>query len=79
LRRNFMDLARNAGKTAIVVTHQLEEAIEMGGRILVFGRPGHMLADIHLAGYPDAKLASLRYDIQQMLQSNTPNVEISKH
>jgi NitT/TauT family transport system ATP-binding protein len=79
LRQNFIDLARNAGKTAIVVTHQLEEAIEMGGRILVFGRPGHMLADIHLAGYPDAKLASLRYDIQQMLQSNTPNVEISKH
>ena len=61
------------GKTAIVVTHQLEEAIEMGGRILVFGRPGHVLADIHLAGWSTNKLASLRSDIQQMLQSNTPN------
>jgi NitT/TauT family transport system ATP-binding protein len=79
LRRNFIDLARDAGKTAIVVTHQLEEAIEMGGRILVFGRPGHVLADIHLAGWSTNKLASLRSDIQQMLQSNTPNPEISKH
>jgi NitT/TauT family transport system ATP-binding protein len=79
LRRNFVDLARNAGKTAIVVTHQLEEAIEMGGRILVFGRPGHLLADMRLEGWPTAKLTTLRSDIQQMLQSNLPNPQISSH
>lgn len=79
LRKNFIDLARNSGKTAIVVTHQLEEAIEMGGRILVFGRPGHILADIRLERWSSAKLTSLRSDIQQILQSNVPNREISGH
>ena len=52
LRKTFVDLARTQGNTAVVVTHQLEEAIELGGRILVFGRPGHILADIDLATYP---------------------------
>jgi NitT/TauT family transport system ATP-binding protein len=78
LRRSFIDLALNEGKTAIVVTHQLEEAIEMGGRILVFGRPGHLLADIQLEKCTSAQLARLRGDIQQMLESNTPNPEIAK-
>jgi NitT/TauT family transport system ATP-binding protein len=70
LRRTFMDLARREMKTAIVVTHQLEEAIEMGGRILVFGRPGHVLADIRLADVPAREFAGLRTHIQEMLQLN---------
>jgi NitT/TauT family transport system ATP-binding protein len=70
LRRTFMDLARREKKTAIVVTHQLEEAIEMGGRILVFGRPGHVLADIRLSDTPSRELSGLRTHIQEMLQLN---------
>ena len=77
LRKTFVELARKEGKTALVVTHQLEEAIELGGRILVFGRPGHMLADIDLASLPSGRLANLRSDIQQMLQSNAPHPEIA--
>jgi NitT/TauT family transport system ATP-binding protein len=76
LRKTFVDLSRTQGNTAIVVTHQLEEAIELGGRILVFGRPGQILADIGLATYPAGRLSSLRIDIQQMLQSNAPNSEM---
>ncbi len=72
LRTAFVDLARTAGNTAILVTHQLEEAIEMGGRILVFGRPGKLLADIDLRAWPEGSVASLRAEIQRMLQSNTP-------
>ena len=77
LRKTFVDLARTQGNTAVVVTHQLEEAIELGGRILVFGKPGHILSDIDIATYPGARLPSLRVDIQQMLQSNAPNPEIT--
>jgi NitT/TauT family transport system ATP-binding protein len=77
LRKTFVDLARTQGNTALVVTHQLEEAIELGGRILVFGKPGHILADIDLATYPAGRLPKLRTDIQQMLQSNAPNPEIT--
>lgn len=78
LRRTFIDLARSESKTAIVVTHQLEEAIEMGGRILVFGRPGHLLADIYLADWSSAKLSGLRSKIQKMLQLNAPNPDITR-
>ena len=77
LRATFIELARKAGNTAVLVTHQLEEAIELGGRILVFGKPGHLLADIELASYPAARLPQLRMDIQHMLQANAPNPEVS--
>ena len=77
LRKSFVELAQTEGNTAIVVTHQLEEAIEMGGRIIVFGRPGHVLADINLATYPADKLGRLRLDIQQMLQTNAPDPEMA--
>jgi NitT/TauT family transport system ATP-binding protein len=70
LRQTFIDLARTEGNTAILVTHQLEEAIEMGGRILVFGRPGRLLADINLRTWPATSVAGLRADIQRMLQEN---------
>ena len=76
LRKSFVDLARTEGNTAVVVTHQLEEAIELGGRILVFGKPGHILADINLATYPTNLVARLRTDIQHMLQTNAPISEI---
>ncbi len=70
LRRTFVDLARTEGNTAILVTHQLEEAIEMGGRILVFGRPGRLLADIDPRSWPGPRLGRLRADIQRMIQEN---------
>jgi NitT/TauT family transport system ATP-binding protein len=73
LRGTFVDLARTGGNTAILVTHQLEEAIDMGGRILVFGRPGRLLADMDLRRWPAAQLAGLRADIQRMLQENAPD------
>lgn len=73
LRTTFIDLARTEGNTAILVTHQLEEAIEMAGRILVFGRPGKLLADIDLRAWPAGRVAGLRADIQRMLQSNEPD------
>ncbi len=73
LRATFIDLARMEGNTAILVTHQLEEAIEMGGRILVFGRPGRLLADIDRRAWPGGTVPSLRADIQRMLQSNEPD------
>jgi NitT/TauT family transport system ATP-binding protein len=78
LRATFVELARSEGNTAVVVTHQLEEAIELGGRILVFGKPGSVLADIDLATYPANRIANLRLDIQRLLHSNAPDPEIAK-
>jgi NitT/TauT family transport system ATP-binding protein len=78
LRQTFVELARTGGNTAILVTHQLEEAIDMGGRILVFGRPGRLLADIDVRAWPPAAVPGLRADIQRMLQDNAGDPRFTK-
>ncbi len=78
LRKTFVELARTEGNTAVVVTHQLEEAIELGGRILVLRQARTTSSPTSiLRTYPAARLPSLRADIQQMLQSNAPDPEIT--
>ena len=48
LRDTFLKLARECGSTAILITHQLEEAISVGDRIVVFGQSAKLLADIRV-------------------------------
>jgi NitT/TauT family transport system ATP-binding protein len=72
LRATFLALARETGSTAILITHQLEEAIEVGDRIVVLGKSAQLLADIHVKEWPKAKYGELRAAIQQTLQGNTP-------
>lgn len=46
LRTEFRQVAKQTGKTVLHVTHSIDEAITLSDRILVFGRPGHVVADI---------------------------------
>jgi NitT/TauT family transport system ATP-binding protein len=78
LRQTFVELARTEGNTAILVTHQLEEAIDIGGRILVFGRPGRVLADIDVRAWPASAVGGLRADIQRMLQDNATDPRFTR-
>jgi NitT/TauT family transport system ATP-binding protein len=78
LRQTFVELAKTEGNTAILVTHQLEEAIDMGGRVLVFGRPGRLLADIDVRAWPATAVAGLRAEIQRMLQDNTGDARFTR-
>jgi NitT/TauT family transport system ATP-binding protein len=70
LRATFLKLARECGSTAILITHQLEEAIEVGDRIIVFGKSAKLLADVHVTGWPKSEYGTLRAAIQQTLQGN---------
>ncbi len=70
LRKNFIELVQAQGNTAVLVTHQLEEAIEMGSRILVFGKPARLLADIRLKEWPAGELPRLRSVIQRLIHAN---------
>jgi len=70
LRETFLKLARECGSTAILITHQLEEAISVGDRIVVFGQSAKPLADIHVAQWPRTKYKVLREAIQSTLQNN---------
>jgi NitT/TauT family transport system ATP-binding protein len=73
LRATFLALARESGSTAILITHQLEEAIEVGDRIVVLGKSAKLLADVHVAQWPKSRYATLRAAIQATLQGNQPD------
>ena len=77
LRATFLALARECGSTAILITHQLEEAIEVGDRIVVLGKSAKLLADIHVKQWPKAKHGLLREAIQSTLQSNAPDPRLA--
>jgi len=70
LRGTFLKLARECGSTAILITHQLEEAIGVGDRIVVFGKSAKLLADIHVNQWTKNNYSLLREAIQSTLQNN---------
>lgn len=78
LRETFLALARECGSTAILITHQLEEAIGVGDRIVVFGKSAALLADIHVEKWPKAQYGVLREAIQLTLQSNRPDPRLNR-
>ena len=42
-----MDIAEKSGKTVILVTHNINEAVLMSDRVIVMGiNPGHVLEDL---------------------------------
>ena len=49
LRAEFVRLVRQSQKTAIFITHQINEAIEIGDRVLVFHRPARIAYEARLA------------------------------
>ena len=78
IRSQFFDMVRAERKTAILVTHQLEEAIDTGDRLLVFGRPATVLADLRLDAWRPEELPGLRVRIQAMIQNNEPDPELGR-
>ncbi len=42
LRAEFVRLVRQNNKTAVFITHQINEAMEIGDRVLVFHRPARI-------------------------------------
>jgi NitT/TauT family transport system ATP-binding protein len=78
LRTVFIDLARECGSTAIFITHQLEEAIEAGERILVLGRGATLLADVTVAAWARTDHAELRAAIAATLQTNRCDARLTR-
>lgn len=53
LRAEFVKLVKENGKTAVFITHSINEALEIGDRIVVLKRPANIAIDILLT--PEAK------------------------
>jgi NitT/TauT family transport system ATP-binding protein len=49
LRGDFLELVRETRKTAVFITHDIDEAIELGNRVLVLGKPARLLMDLAIA------------------------------
>ncbi len=49
LNFSLMDIAEKSGKTVVLVTHSISEAVLMSDRIIVMGiNPGHILEDMKI-------------------------------
>ena len=46
LRGDFLKLLSETQKTSIFITHDIDEAIELGNRVLVLGKPAHLLFEV---------------------------------
>lgn len=53
VRADFLALVRPLGTAVLLVTHSVSEAVEVADRVLVFGRPAHVLAEIPIT--PDVR------------------------
>lgn len=68
LRAEFVRLVRENGKTAVFITHSINEALEIGDRIVVLKRPANIAIDLPLtAATPTAEKEAIRQRIQTAL------------
>ena len=68
LRAEFARLVRDSGKTAVFITHSINEAFEIGDRIVVLKRPAEIAHDIRTsADVPEEERERIRRIIHESL------------
>jgi NitT/TauT family transport system ATP-binding protein len=68
LRAEFVRLVKENGKTAVFITHSINEALEIGDRIVVLKRPANIAFDLPLSGgASDTEKETIRGRIQSVL------------
>ena len=65
MRREFADLVRQNGKTAVLVTHSIGEALQIGDRIVTLQRPAKIALDVRVPRDADD---AYRNDIKARIQ-----------
>ena len=68
LREEFATLVRENGKTAVFITHSINEALQIGDRVIVMTRPAKVAYDVRLdAGARGGQDDAIRSRIQEVL------------
>ncbi len=68
LRAEFVKLVKENGKTAVFITHSINEALEIGDRIVVLKRPANIALDVALTSEtPAEEKEAIRHRIQGVL------------
>jgi NitT/TauT family transport system ATP-binding protein len=74
LRQRFIALVRENAKTGLFITHSIQEAIEMGQRILVFIKPGQVAREFVVPPSLDpAGAAALREAVLEGMEKRDLN------
>ncbi|ABD86427.1 ABC transporter ATP-binding protein [Rhodopseudomonas palustris] len=48
LRRDFTQIARELGKTCVLITHRIDDALEMADRAIVLSQPAKIALEVHI-------------------------------
>ncbi len=68
LREEFVNLVRENGKTAVFITHSINEALQIGDRVVVMTRPARVAYDVRLgADVKSGQDGAIRSRIQEVL------------
>jgi NitT/TauT family transport system ATP-binding protein len=70
LRREFRELLRETKATSIFITHSIDEALQLGERLMVFERPARIAFETKLPpGMSDAERAAVAGRIREVLSA----------
>lgn len=77
LRAEFVRLVRQNNKTAVFITHQLNEAMEIGDRVMVFHRPARIAYETRLAGADEAHRKQAHAEIMTVLGADPTPAKVA--
>ena len=75
LRGDFLELVRETRKTSVFITHDIDEAIELGNRVLVLGKPARVLMDLTISDQMKRNLTArdeMKTRILNAIEANQP-------
>ena len=75
LRGDFLELVRQTRKTSVFITHDIDEAIELGNRVLVLGKPARLLMDLTISDQMKNNLIArdeMKTRILNAIEANRP-------
>ena len=75
LRGDFLELVRETRKTSVFITHDIDEAIELGNRVLVLGKPARLLMDLTISDPMKRNLTArdeMKTRILNAIEANRP-------
>ena len=75
LRGDFLELVRETHKTSVFITHDIDEAIELGNRVLVLGKPARLLMDLTISDETKRNLGAreaMKTRIVAAIEANRP-------
>jgi NitT/TauT family transport system ATP-binding protein len=75
LRGDFLELVRETQKTSVFITHDIDEAIELGNRVLVLGKPARLLMDLTISENVKRDLGAreeIKTRIVKSIEANRP-------